>query len=151
MAVLTWARFLDHAGAVKTAWQPDPFGHSSTAAYIFRASGFDFYAFGRGCTEGDPINQQTAALWHPLRSFPDTGADDDNTMLTREQRTGYWNPFRSNHGGLLSQDAKSVADNLIVLAKDLVATAHPAAANVLVMFGDDHRCGNRHCSFRTDR
>ena len=40
---------------------------------------------------------------------------------------------------------------VIVLAKDLVATAHPAAANVLVMFGDDHRCGNRHCSFRTDR
>ena len=37
--------------AVRTAWQPDPFGHSSTAAYLFRMSGFDFYGFGRGETE----------------------------------------------------------------------------------------------------
>lgn len=72
--------------AVKTAWQPDPFGHSSTAAYLFRMAGFDFYGFGRGETEGDPINQQTAALWHPLKSFPDKGKDDAQTMLTHEQR-----------------------------------------------------------------
>lgn len=54
-------------------------------AYV--CAGFDFYAFGRGATEGDPINQQTAALWHPLQSFPDqnNGRDDAHTMLTREQ------------------------------------------------------------------
>ena len=50
--------------------------------------GFDFYGFGRGETEGDPINQQSAALWHAMKSFPDTGKDDAWTMLTHEQRTG---------------------------------------------------------------
>lgn len=134
-----WLKSVVGAPPVRSAWQPDPFGHSSTAAYVFRLSGFDFYAFGRGATEGDPINQQTAALWHPLRSFPDQGRDDAHTMLTREQRTGYWNPFRSNHVNLLAQNAEAVADNLILLAQDLVATAHPAASNVLIMFGDDHR------------
>ena len=134
-----WLRSVVGSGAVTSAWQPDPFGHSATAAYIFRIAGFDFYAFGRGATEGDPINQQTAALWHPLKSFPNTGVDDVYTILTREQRTGYWNPFRSNHGALLSQDAESVGNNLILLSQDLVATAHPAASNVLIMFGDDHR------------
>jgi lysosomal alpha-mannosidase len=125
--------------AVKTAWQPDPFGHSSTAAYLFRMAGFDFYGFGRGETEGDPINQQTAALWHALKSFPDAGKDDVHTMLTHEQRTGYWNPYRSNHGNLLNPNPEAVADNLILLAQDLVATAHPVASNVVIMFGDDHR------------
>ena len=51
-------------------------------------------------------------------------------MLTREQRTGYWNPFRSNHEALLAQRTEDVADNLVLLAQDLVATAHPAASNV---------------------
>ena len=102
-------------------------------------SGFDFYGFGRGETEGDPINQQSAALWHAMKSFPDTGKDDAWTMLTHEQRTGYWNPYRSNHNNLLHQNPEGVADNLILLAQDLVATAHPAARNVIIMFGDDHR------------
>ena len=118
--------------AVKSAWQPDPFGHSSSAAYLFRMSGFDFYGFGRGETEGDPINQQSAALWHAMKSFPDTGKDDAWTMLTHEQRTGYWNPYRSNHNNLLHQNPEGVADNLILLAQDLVATAHPAARNVVM-------------------
>lgn len=125
--------------AVKTAWQPDPFGHSSTAAYLFREAGFDFYGFGRGETEGDPINQQTAALWHAMKSFPDEGKDDTHTMLTHEQRTGYWNPYRANHGNLLNPNPEAVADDLILLAQDLVATAHPTASNVVIMFGDDHR------------
>ena len=125
--------------AVRTAWQPDPFGHSSTAAYLFKQSGFDFYGFGRGETEGDPINQQTAALWHAMKSFPDTGQDDRYTMLTHEQRTGYWNPYRSNHANLLDKNAEAVADDLILLSNDLAATAHPAVSNVIIMFGDDHR------------
>ena len=57
------------------------------------------------------------------------------TLLLESQRTGYWNPFRSNHGNLLAHNAAGVADNLILLAQDLVATAHPAANNILIMFG----------------
>lgn len=34
-----WLRSVVGSGPVTSAWQPDPFGHSSTAAYIFRMSG----------------------------------------------------------------------------------------------------------------
>ena len=49
-----WLRSVVGAGPVTSAWQPDPFGHSSTAAYIFRMSGFDFYAFGDEKTRDPP-------------------------------------------------------------------------------------------------
>jgi len=32
-----------------------------------------------------------------------------------------------------------VGANLIALVRDLAATAHPAASNILLMVGDDHR------------
>jgi hypothetical protein len=56
---------------VAAAWQADPFGHSLSSAYLFALHGYDGFVFGRGMTPGDPINAQTAALWHPLKSFPD--------------------------------------------------------------------------------
>ena len=65
--------------------------------------------------------------------------DEAHTILTHEQRTGYWNPYRSNHNNLLHDNGERVADDLILLAKDLAATAHPSASNVVIMFGDDHR------------
>lgn len=83
---------------VSTAWQADPFGHSSAFAFLLAGTAADGLVLGRpmaatwpGGGEPDPIDSGDA-LWHPFASFPDGGAFDSFTLRTHGQRMGYWEP-----------------------------------------------------------
>lgn len=125
-----------------SAWSADPFGHSAGSTFVYARTGASILITGRQMTLGDPINDQTAALWHPLASFPDRGVADATTLLTHEQTSGYWNPFRSLRDMLLNASAANItraAGALADWAHWHSEAAFPAATNVLVMFGDDFK------------
>lgn len=84
--LLLGRRFVrDALGAppVRTGWAADPFGHSSSLAAIYAASGADAHILGRPMSPMDPINAASSVLWHPLASAPDGGAwDPASTVMT---------------------------------------------------------------------
>jgi large subunit ribosomal protein L3e len=120
-----WAASALGAPRSTTAYQADPFGHSSSQAKLFAADALDLASYGRpmsatwpGTTVADPIDAQTGALWHATASAPDAGAFDANTIFTHDQRIGYWEPYRTLRPLLLSKSEKAAADALKEISKN---------------------------------
>ena len=97
-----WAAATLGAPPVTTAWQADPFGHSTSQAFIYSQMVQDGLVLGRPASGGDPTTLQSASLWHPMASFPDGGAFDNFTLLLHDQWIGYWQPFRAVYPLLLA-------------------------------------------------
>lgn len=82
---------------VTTAWQADPFGHSTGFAYLSSLQALDGFTFGRPMSASwpnggvpDPLDLQSSTVWHPSSSHPDEGVFDETSILTHDQRIGYW-------------------------------------------------------------
>lgn len=78
---------------IRVAWQADEFGHSATQAYLYTLMGQDALFFGRPMSRFDPLNDQTAAVWHPSASFVGanngTVYDSQSSLLLRTQGGAY--------------------------------------------------------------
>ena len=142
-----WAASALGAPPVTTAWQADPFGHSSAFAFLVAGTAADGLVLGRpmgatwaGGGNPDPIDA-SSANWHPFASFPDGGAFDGATLRTHGQRMGYWEPYRSMRGALQKGDTAAAAATLAGFLED-VAAQRPFTANALVMWGDDFELGD---------
>lgn len=132
-----WVQSAMGSPPVSTAWQADPFGHSNTQAYLYSGMAMDGYVFGRPMSQGnDPINAQSQAVWHPMRSFPDAGVFDDYAILTHAQTIGYWEPYRDMHPALASGSASEAATILVNYINQMAAK-HPSTTNMIIMCGDD--------------
>ncbi len=132
-----WAQSAVGSAPITTAWQADPFGHSSGMAFLYTRMVMDGYTFGRPMSQGDdPINDQSGAVWHPSASFPDPGAFDATSLLTRAQTIGYWEPYRSMHGVLGEGNATAAAAVLYGFIQQMTSKK-PTLKNVLIMCGDD--------------
>lgn len=132
-----WAQSAMGSPPITTAWQADPFGHSSTFAALVTDMVMDGFTFGRPMSQGDdPINMQSGVIWHPSMSFPDPGIFDSHAVLTRAQTIGYWEPYRSMHGSLYDGNATEAA---IILQGfiDQMIVQRPSISNVMIMCGDD--------------
>jgi hypothetical protein len=147
-----WAASALGSPPVTTGWQADPFGHSSTFAFLLAGTAADGLVLGRpmgatwpGGGQPDPIDSADA-LWHPFASFPDGGVFDAHTLRTHVQRFGYWEPYRSMRGALQKGDTAAAATTLAGFLETLAAQ-RPAAANALVMWGDDFELGDAETMF----
>lgn len=143
-----WAASALGAPRPTTAYQADPFGHSTTQAAFFAASALDLATYGRpmsarwnGGGVADPVDTASAMLWHPTASSADSGYFDDATILAHDQAIGYWEPYRSTHPLLVKGDASAAADNLASFIQNL-ASQRPATKTILIMFGDDFEGGD---------
>jgi hypothetical protein len=126
---------LGHA-PVRVGWSADPFGHSSTAAFLASLNAYNAHVLGRPMSPHDPINDVNAALWHPMNSMPDGGAFDPASSVMTHSTLGYWEPYRSLVGALSAGNVTAAASILEAYA-EAQANRQPFAANVLVLAGDD--------------
>lgn len=143
-----WAASALGAPRPTTAYQADPFGHSTTQAAFFAASALDLATYGRPMSANwkdggvpDPFDSASAVLWHPTASSADSGFFDSASVLSHDQFIGYWEPYRSTHPFLVKGDAQGAADNLASFFGQL-ATQRPSTNSILVMFGDDFEGGD---------
>lgn len=145
----SWSASALGAPRATTAWQADPFGHSTTQAAFFAASALDLFTFGRpmsatwggGGVQPDPVDAASASVWHPTASRPDAGYFDDAAILTHAQRIGYWEPFRTLHPLLVANKIPAAADALAAFIANLAAQ-RPATETLLIMCGDDFEMGD---------
>ena len=144
-----WATSALGAPRPKTAYQADPFGHSTTQAAFFAATALDLASYGRpmsatwqgGGGVPDPFDSASALLWHPTASMPDAGYFDDATIFVHDQRIGYWEPYRSTYPLLKINATQAAADNLALFIENLTSQ-RPATKTILIMFGDDFQGGD---------
>ena len=132
-----WAASAMGSPPITTAWQADPFGHSSGFASLLTDMVMDGFTFGRPMSQGDdPVNGQSGVIWHPSLSFPDPGVFDSHSILTRAQTIGYWEPYRSMHGSLYDGNATEAAIILQGFIEQMIIH-RPSLSNVMIMCGDD--------------
>ena len=122
---------LGHA-PVRVGYSADPFGHSSSAAYLAALNAYDAHVLGRPMSPLDPIDDQFAALFHPLASAPDAGAFAPASTVLLASNQGYWEPYRS----MDKSDVGKAAATLLSWARANAARGAPAQ-NVRLILGDD--------------
>ena len=126
------------APPVRVGWSADPFGHSSSMAYLAALNAYDAHVLGRPMSPLDPINTQAGTLWHPVAAMPDAGVFDPASTVLTTTTLGYWEPYRSMINDMVGGGANltRAADTLLSYAQAAAARS-PFVTNVLVMLGDD--------------
>lgn len=136
-------------GPVTMQWAADPFGHSNTYAYLQTLYAANGMVIGRPMSAQDPINSQSALLYHPMLSFPDGGADDEHTLVYHDHVCGYWEPMRDNKAALVAGNVTQVVESLFNYINSLAMLGPPRMRTVLVMFGDDFEWGQAQVMYAT--
>lgn len=131
-----------------SAWQADPFGRSSSFAFLSSLQALDGFTFGRpmsatwpGGGVADPFDAASSTIWHASASHPDTGVYDSASLLTHSQVFGYWEPYRSLHNNLAGGNTAAAADQLAGFIATLAAQ-RPAKRTLVIMCGDDFQLGD---------
>lgn len=125
---------LGHA-PIRIGYSADPFGHSSSYAFIQSLNAYDVHILGRPMSPLDPISSQFATIWHPLQSFPDTGLFDKASSVLTVDNNGYWEPYRSFVGPATSGKLLDAANTLLSWSKNEAERGDNE--NILMILGDD--------------